>query len=114
MKTEDSFLNRCLENNLHKMRANTTPSTYIARTAVACWAGKNTAANSRYTGSRAEHDMSGIRRVVSMRSLGCSMLRAAIIAGTLQPKPMIKGMNALPLRPIRSIVLSISRQTRAI
>ncbi|MNN65640.1 hypothetical protein D3C81_1811580 [compost metagenome] len=71
-------------------------------------------ANNAYTGSRAEHDINGISIMVRVLSFGCSMLRDAITAGTLQPKPIINGMIALPLSPTSSINLSIITVIRAI
>ncbi|MNJ72329.1 hypothetical protein D3C77_689620 [compost metagenome] len=58
--------------------------------------------------------MSGISSMVKVRSLGCSMLREAIMAGTLQPNPMIKGIIAFPFKPASCINLSIITVMRAI
>ncbi|MNN24153.1 hypothetical protein D3C81_1375730 [compost metagenome] len=52
--------------------------------------------------------------MVNIRSFGCSMLREAMTAGTLQPKPKINGINALPFKPTISISLSIMTVIRAI
>ena len=47
-------------------------------------------------GRRAPHDIKGLIRIVVSLSLGFSMVLVAIIAGTLQPKPSIMGMNDRP------------------
>ena len=47
-------------------------------------------------GRRAEHDINGLIRMVMMRDDRLSIVREAITAGTLQPKPMTSGMNYLP------------------
>ncbi|OPZ97524.1 MAG: hypothetical protein BWY70_01477 [Bacteroidetes bacterium ADurb.Bin408] len=52
--------------------------------------------------------------MVSKRSFLFSMVRVAIIAGTLQPKPMISGINDLPCKPILCMSLSIINTARAI
>ncbi len=63
--------------------------------------GKKVPANRMNTGSRALHDMNGFINMVINRLLRLSMVRVAIIAGTLQPKPMTKGMNDLPCSPAK-------------
>lgn len=52
-----------------------------------------------YTGSRAEQDIKGTSMMVMRRSFSFSMVRAPMTAGTVQPKPMSMGINALPDRP---------------
>ena len=47
--------------------------------------------------------------MVSALSLRLSMFFAAIMAGTLQPKPMSIGMKERPCRPTRCMVLSIRK-----
>ena len=42
-----------------------------------------------------------------------SMVRVAITAGTLQPKPMMSGMNDLPCSPMRCMTLSMMKAARA-
>ena len=49
-----------------------------------------------YMGRRAEHDMNGSIIIVMILDRRLSMVRVAITAGTLQPKPMMSGMNDLP------------------
>ncbi len=63
---------------------------------------------------RALQDISGIISIVKILSFGLSKVRVAIIAGTLQPKPINKGINDLPCRPILCINLSIKNAARAI
>jgi Fe2+ transport system protein B len=46
------------------------------------------------------HDIKGDINTVVTRSLCVSSVRAAIMPGTLQPKPTISGINALPDNPI--------------
>ena len=65
-------------------------------------------------GSRAEHDMKGLMRMVMMRLERLSMLRLDIMAGTLHPNPMTNGMNDLPCSPMRCIILSMMNAARAI
>ena len=52
--------------------------------------------------------------IVIRRDLRLSIERVAIMAGTLQPKPMTMGMNDLPWRPMRCISLSTMNAARAI
>ena len=65
-------------------------------------------------GSLAEHDMNGLIRIVIMRLLRLSMERDARIAGTLHPKPMMRGINDFPCSPMRCITLSMMNAARAI
>ena len=65
------------------------------------------------TGRRALHDMNGVTSIVIMRLLWLSMVRDAIIAGTLQPNPISMGMNDLPCSPILCIRRSIMNAARA-
>ena len=53
--------------------------------------------------------MNGIISIVRVRSLLFSICFAAIIAGTLQPKPMSIGMNERPCSPTRCIILSMRK-----
>ena len=76
--------------------------------------GKNAPANSMSTGRRALHDMKGVISTVMMRLLRLSMVRVAIIAGTLHPNPMSMGMNDFPCSPILCMSLSIMNAARAI
>ena len=65
-------------------------------------------------GSRALQEINGFIKIVINRLLRLSMVRVAIIAGTLQPKPIIKGINDLPCNPILCITLSMIKAARAI
>ena len=51
--------------------------------------------------------------MVIRRLLRLSMVRQAMIAGTLQPKPMISGMNDFPCTPMRCITRSMMNAARA-
>ena len=52
-------------------------------------------------------------KVVISRSLGCSIVRAAMIPVTLQPKPIINGIKDLPFKPIICITRSVTKAARA-
>ena len=65
-------------------------------------------------GRRAEQLIIGSTSIVISRDRLLSMVRVAIIAGTLQPNPIISGMNDLPCKPILCINLSIMNAARAI
>ena len=47
-------------------------------------------------GIRAEQLMNGLMRMVMMRLERLSIERDAIMEGTVQPKPITRGMNDLP------------------
>ena len=64
-------------------------------------------------GSRPAQDMNGMMAMVISRLFRLSMERVAMMAGTLQPKPITMGMNDLPCRPIRCISLSTINAARA-
>ena len=66
-----------------------------------------------YIGKRAEQLISGRMSIVIRRERRLSMVRVAMTAGTLQPKPMIRGMNDLPCSPILCISLSMMKAARA-
>ena len=87
---------------------------YIANTTVPALSGKNVFASITYTVNRAEHDVNGISSAVSRRCFGLPNTRVAEIAGTLQPKPTMSGMNALPGRPMDFITRSVTTAARAI
>ena len=76
--------------------------------------GKKALTKRIYTGSRALQDINGTMNMVIMRLLLLSMVRVAMMAGTLHPKPMIRGMNDLPCSPILCITLSMMKAARAI
>ena len=67
-----------------------------------------------YIGRRAEHDMNGSIIMVISRERRLSMVLVAMMAGTLQPKPITKGMNDFPWSPIPCISLSMMKAARAI
>ncbi len=75
--------------------------------------GKKALTKRMYTGRRALQDMKGTMNMVIIRLLRLSMVRVAMMAGTLQPKPMMRGMNDLPWRPMRCITLSMMKAARA-
>jgi len=58
--------------------------------------------------------MNGLKRIVTNRSFGFSIILALIIPGTLHPKPITNGINALPFKPIFDIPLSIINAALAI
>ncbi len=60
-----------------------------------------------YTGNRALHDMKGLIRMVRILLLRFSIVRVAMIAGTLQPNPIKRGINDFPWRPILCMTLSM-------
>ena len=57
--------------------------------------------------------MKGVMKMVISRLLRLSIVRQAMIAGTLQPKPMMRGMNDLPCSPARCITRSMMKAARA-
>ena len=57
--------------------------------------------------------MKGLIRIVIRRLLWLSIVRVAMMAGTLQPKPMSIGMNDLPCRPMRCMRRSMMKAARA-
>ena len=56
----------------------------------------------------------GAIMIVTMRSVALSIVRVAIMAGTLQPKPTMSGTKALPGRPMARMMRSITKAARAI
>ena len=73
-----------------------TPVRYIPIITRALDRAKNAPTNSMYTGILAEQDMNGIISIVRVLSFGLSMDLAAMIAGTLHPKPSSIGTKDLP------------------
>ena len=65
-------------------------------------------------GSFAPQEKKGMTRIVAVRSLWSASVRVLIIAGTLHPKPIIMGINALPETPKRRNTRSRINATRAI
>ena len=57
--------------------------------------------------------MKGAIITVMMRSDARSIVRVAMMAGTLQPKPTIRGTNAFPGKPIARIMRSMTKAARA-
>ena len=64
-------------------------------TTTSALSGKKAPANTRKTVARAPQDMKGTKNNVILRSVSLSIVRQAIIAGTLQPKPIEHGHEAL-------------------
>ena len=85
----------------------------MPRSAVAALCGKNAPAKRTKIGSRPAQDMNGMMAMVMRRDLRLSIERVAMMAGTLQPKPITIGMNDLPCRPIRCMSLSTMKAARA-
>src|SRR5574342_153522 len=112
--TEVSPFNSVFENTLASKSATTIPKTYKLNTTNAFCSTKNAPTNKAYTGRRAEQDINGVKRIVINLSFGVSIVLAAIIPGTLQPNPIIIGINAFPFSPTDSIMRSITSATRAI
>ena len=67
-----------------------------------------------YTGKRALQLISGETKIVTIRSLLFSSVRAPITAGTLQPKPSNRGMNDFPCKPTARMTRSMTNAARAI
>ena len=74
---------------------------------------KNAAENTPKIAKRAPQDINGAIMEVNTRSRGVSKVRAAMIVGILQPKPTIKGTNALPGKPTDCMKRSITNAARA-
>ncbi len=64
-------------------------------------------------GSRAPQLMSGSTSMVTRRSRRVSRVRVAMMAGTVQPKPISSGMKLLPCRPTRFMKRSMTKAARA-
>ena len=62
---------------------------------------------------RASQLISGTRSIVTRRERRLSTVRVAMMAGTLQPKPMMSGMKDLPWSPILCMSLSMMKAARA-
>jgi len=86
----------------------TMPITYIEKATNIAYSGKNIPENKIYIGSLALHDINGVTKIVRNLSFGSSKALDAIIAGTEQPNPNNKGINALPDKPILPITESIT------
>ena len=88
------------------------PMTYSPNTTSPAQGPKKAADSRPYTGSLAEQDMKGMRRMVMRRSFSFSMVRAPMMAGTEQPKPMSMGIKAFPERPKRLKSRSMMKAAR--
>ena len=77
------------------------------------WCGKKALMRMTKTGMRAEQDMNGMMSMVTRRLFGLSMVRVAMTAGTLHPKPMTIGMKDFPCSPMRCMRLSMMKAARA-
>ena len=97
-----------------KAKLQRIPSRYSDMSTKALWSAKNMEINSTYTGSRAEQLINGTISIVRARSLGSGMSLAAMIAGTLQSKPISMGINERPCNPSLCISPSVKKATRAI
>ena len=75
---------------------------------------KNAPANSAITGILAPQGMKVVSIADARLSLSSRMVRQAMIAGIPQPVPMMMGMMALPDRPTRLKMGSITAETLAI
>ena len=104
---------RNLLNNLAISTARRIPIVYMDKRIKLPLFGKNAPISTKYIGRRALHDISGLTRIVMRRHLRSSIIREAIMAGTLHPKPMISGMNDFPCKPIRCMILSMMKAARA-
>ena len=101
-------------NNLAKIQAKAIPVKYTKNITRALWEAKKVPISRIYTGSLALHDTNEVTNMVIIRELRFSIVRVAIIAGTEQPKPIIRGINDLPCKPILCIRRSIIKAARAI
>ena len=63
-------------------------------------------------GNRAEQLIRGSMSIVMSRERRLSIVRVAITAGTLQPNPIMSGMNDLPCSPILCMSLSMMKAAR--
>ncbi len=89
------------------------PIRYNPNTRFCPFFGKKATAKSTYTGNRAPQLIKGAISTVKIRSVTRSIVRVAITAGTLQPKPTISGTKARPGRPRKRIRRSITKAARA-
>ena len=61
---------------------------------------------------RASQLIIGRMSMVTKRERRLSMVRVAMMAGTLQPNPMMSGIKDLPCKPIRCIRRSMIKAAR--
>ncbi len=102
-----------VRNNSPEATTSAIEMTYMAKTTNPACSGKNVCASITYTVKRAEQDVNGTSSAVNLRCSGVAKTRVAEIAGTLQPKPTISGMNALPGNPIARMSRSATTAARA-
>ena len=109
-----SFLNQNLRSIQAVKTATAMPSIYNpVNTSEPC-SGKKAPTSNTYIGIRAEQLMKGLMRMVMSRLERLSMILVDMMAGTLQPKPITRGMNDFPWSPILCISLSMMNATLAI
>ena len=89
------------------------PKKYIDG-AIQDFVGKKAPAIRAKTGNLAPQGMNGVKIIVIRRSFSFSIVRLAIIAGTLHPDPINIGMNDFPDNPNFLKRRSIIKATRAI
>ena len=94
--------------------ATTMPATYSTSSMMSALDGKKAAIMVSRMGARAPQDMKGTRNSVVLRSCSLSMVRHAIIAGTLHPNPMSIGMKLFPESPNLRMNMSMMNAARAI
>ena len=80
----------------------------------AAYLGKNAAQNTEYIGIFAEQLINGVSITVIFLSLSEDSVLVAIIAGTVQPKPISMGTMLLPESPILRRSLSMTNAILAI
>ena len=94
--------------------AASTPMKYTENITAPWYAsGKSAAMISVYTGRRAPQLISGAMNWVMSRSRRDSIVRVAMMAGTVQPKPTSRGMKLLPCSPTVRMARSMMNAARA-
>ena len=89
------------------------PRRYRQKKTVLACVGKKHPQRRTYIGIRAEQLMKGVIRIVISLDDRLSIILVPIIAGTLHPKPIIRGIKDFPCSPILCMSLSIMNATRA-
>ena len=110
----DSGLNSVFLNMSPDTMPTSMPNRYSPIITIPAYLPKNAPAISKYTGSFAEQLIKGRSSIVILLSFSFSMVLAPIVAGTVHPKPMSRGMKLFPLSPKRLIGLSIINAMRLI
>ena len=114
MKEASLSVNRVFLKRYPDSMPTTMPNTYrLSITSMRPFA-KNAPAIRPYTGSLAEQLIKGSSSMVMRLSLSFSMVRAPIVAGTVQPKPISSGIKLFPERPNFRMGLSIMKAMRLI